>query len=303
MRIEDCLSYPGQYRKLIDMEIWIVHALNGISFSVLLFLLASGLTLIFGLMNIVNLAHGGYYLLGVYIGFEVMKRTGNFLLAMLTGGICIAVIGVLMERFFLRRLHQQPLPQVLLTIGFTLVFGDIALLIWGGVPGFVDKPAAFTGTVYIGESGFSSYRLFVITVGAAIAVLLWWFQERTKVGAMVRAAVNDEEMARSLGINVSLLFILVFAMGAFLAGLCGVIGGPLVGAYPGVDFEVLLLTLVVVIVGGLGSLRGALIGSLVIGMLDNFGKVFFPSLAMFTMFAPMVIILIVKPSGLFGRGD
>ena len=282
------------------MDIWVIHTLNGISFGMLLFLLASGLTLIFGLMDIINLSHGGYYLLGAYIGFSVMRHTGNFLLAILVSAISIVIIGVFMERFFLRSLHQQPLHQVLLTIGFTFVFADIALMIWGGEARFIEKPAALMAPVFIGKRGFPSYRLFVIFIGAAIAGLLWWFQEKTRAGAMVRASVNDEEIARGLGINVPVLFTLVFGLGAFLAGICGVLGGPFVGAYPGADFEILLLTLIVIIVGGVGSLRGALVGGLVIGIIDNFGKVFFPELARFTIYAPMVIILALKPSGLFG---
>jgi branched-chain amino acid transport system permease protein len=266
----------------------------------MLFLLASGLSLIFGLMDIINLAHGAYYLLGAYIGFVVMERTGNFLLAILVSGISIAIIGVLMERLTLRQLHQQPLAQCLLTIGFALVFGDLALVIWGAQPQFIAKPAAFVNPVYIGTSGFPSYRFLVIAVSTAIAALLWWFQKKTRVGAMVRAAVNDEEMARGLGVNVSILFVLVFALGAFLAGLCGVLGGPIIGAGPGVDMDILILTLVVIVVGGVGSLKGALVGSLVVGLLDNFGKVFFPQVSMFTIFVPMVIILVVRPSGIFG---
>jgi len=274
--------------------------LNGISFGMLLFLLATGLTLIFGLMDIVNLSHGGYYLLGVYIGVTVSMYTGSFLLAVLASGLCISIIGVLMERFFLRKLHLQPLAQCLLTIGFTFVFADIALMIWGGEARFIEKPAFLTHPIFIGEIGFPPYRLFVIVIGAVIAGLLWLFQERTRVGALVRAAVDDKEIAGGLGINVPLLFMGVFALGAFLAGVCGALGGPFIGVYLGADFEVLLLALIVIIVGGVGSLKGALVGSLVIGLIDNFGKVFFPELARFTIYAPMVIILAVKPSGLFG---
>ncbi len=282
------------------MEIWIIHILNGISLGMLLFLLASGLTLIFGLMNIVNLSHGGFYLLGAYLAGSVMAHTQSFLLAILAGGLSIAAIGLLMERFFLHRLYKKPLAQVLLTIGFTLVFADITLMIWEGIPQFVDKPAFFMNPVRIGRSGFPSYRLFVIVVGIAVGLLLWLFQERTKVGTRVRAAVNDEEIARALGINVRFLFTVIFTLGAFLAGVSGVMGGPFYGAYPGADFEILLLTVVVIIVGGLGSLRGALVGSLLIGLVDNFGKVFFPQMAMFTIYLPMVVILAWKPSGLFG---
>jgi branched-chain amino acid transport system permease protein len=283
------------------METWIIHILNGVSLGMLLFLLASGLTLIFGLMNIVNLSHGGYYLLGAYIACTVMATTKNFLLAIVAGGLSVSIIGLLMERFFLHRLYKKPLAQVLLTIGFTLVFADTTLMIWGGAPHFVDKPEFCVAPIRIGQSGFPRYRLFVILVGIAVGLLLGLFQEKTRAGAMVRAAVNDEEIARALGINVRFLFTAIFTLGAFLAGLSGVLGGPFLGAYPGADFEILLLTVVVIIVGGLGSLRGALVGSLLIGVVDNFGKVFFPQMAMFTIYVPMVIILALKPSGLFGR--
>lgn len=281
------------------MEIWIIHILNGFSFGMLLFLMASGLTLILGLMRIANLAQGGYYLLGACIGLEVQKRTGNFPLAILAAGMSIAVIGIMMERFFFRKLYNQPLAQVLLTIGFTFVFADTALWIWGGVPLFLEKPMVLMGGVRIGGMIFPLYRFFLIFCGALIAVLLWWIQERTLAGMMVRAAVDDKEMAVGLGINVPLISAVIFAVGAFFAGLAGVLGGPLIGIYPGVDMEILLLALVVIIVGGRGSLVGALVGSLLIGLIDNFGKIFFPEFGLFTVFIPMVVVLAVKPSGLF----
>jgi branched-chain amino acid transport system permease protein len=269
----------------------------------LLFLLASGLTLIFGLMKIVNLAQGAYYLLGAYIGIEVQRHTGSFLLAILAAGMSISIIGVIMERFFIKRLYNQPLPQVLLTIGFTFVIADIALLVWGGEPLFVEKPTALTYGIRIGDIVFPFYRLFVIVVGTLIAALLWLLQEKTRVGMMVRAAVDDEEIATGLGINVGLISLFVFAAGAFLAGFAGVLGGPLIGVYPGAELEILLLTLVVIIIGGRGSLLGALVGSLFIGLIDTFGKVFFPEFALFTVFVSMVVILALKPSGLFISGD
>lgn len=282
------------------METWVIHILNGVSFGMLLFLLASGLTLMYGLMNILNCAHGAYYLLGAYIGLEVMLYTGNFLLAVLAGGLSIAAIGILMQRFILHRLFNQHLAQVLLTIGFAFVFADIAFIIWGGTTYRVPMPRAFMSPLYIGRTGFPLYRVFVIFVGALIAVLLWLFLEKTKTGAIVRAAVDDEEMVQGLGINIPVIFILVFGLGAFLAGMGGVIGGVFISVYPGVDWEILLPTLIVIVVGGVGSLKGALVGSLAIGLIDNFGKVFLPELAMFTIYAPMVIILLLKPSGLFG---
>ena len=284
------------------MTLWAVHTLNGISFGVLLFLLAAGLSLIYGLMKILNLTHGSYYLLGAYVGLTVIRMTGSFVLAVVVATLAVALIGALMERFFLRRFHLQELPQTLLTFGFLFIFADLALWIWGGNPQTLPKPAAFEHSVRVGELVYPSYRLFLIAVGLIVGAALWWFQEGTRVGAMLRAGVDDEEIARGLGINVSLLFTLVFSLGAFLAALGGVLGGPIIGVYPGADFEVLLLAFVVVIVGGLGSLKGALIGGLLVGLLDNFGKAFFPEFALFAMYVPMAIILVLRPTGIFGRG-
>ena len=283
------------------MMFWVIQTLNGISFGMLLFLLASGLSLIYGLMKILNLTHGSFYLLGGYIGLAVVHVTGSLLLAVLVGSLSIALLGALMERFLLRRFHLQELPQTLLTFGFLFIFSDLAIVIWGGNPQTMPKPAMFSESVQFGAFLYPSYRLFIIGFGFAIAGLLWWMQEGTRVGAMLRAGVDDEETARALGINVSLLFTLVFALGAFLAALGGVMGGPIMGVYPGADFEVMLLGFVVVIIGGLGSLKGALAGGLIVGLLDNFGKVFFPEFALFTIFAPMALILAVRPAGLFGR--
>jgi branched-chain amino acid transport system permease protein len=283
------------------MTFWVVQALNGISFGMLLFLLAAGLSLIYGLMKVLNLTHGSFYLLGGYIGLAVVHSTGSFILAVLAGSLAIAVVGVVMERFFLRRFHLQELPQALLTFGFLFIFSDLATVIWGGNPETIPKPAMFQSSVQLGGFYYPSYRLFIIGFGLVVAALLWWLQDGTRIGGMVRASVDDEEVARALGINVSLLFTLVFALGAFLAALGGVMGGPIVGVYPGADFEVLLLGFVVVIIGGLGSLKGALVGGLIVGLLDNFGKVFFPELALFTIFAPMALILAARPAGLFGR--
>lgn len=283
------------------MTFWVIQTLNGISFGMLLFLLASGLSLIYGLMKILNLTHGSFYLLGGYIGLTVVHLTGSLLLAVLAGSLSIALLGALMERFLLRRFHLQELPQTLLTFGFLFIFSDLAIVIWGGNPQTMPKPAMFSESVQIGSFLYPSYRLFIIGFGFAVAGMLWWMQEGTRVGAMLRAGVDDEETARALGINVSLLFTLVFALGAFLAAIGGVMGGPIMGVYPGADFEVMLLGFVVVIIGGLGSLKGALVGGLIVGLLDNFGKVFFPEFALFTIFAPMALILAVRPAGLFGR--
>ncbi len=283
------------------MAFWIVQSLNGISFGMLLFLLAAGLSLVFGLMRIVNLTHGSFYLLGAYIGLTVIGRTGSFLVALVVAPLFVTVLALLMHRFLLRRFHHMELAQVLLTFGLLFIFADLTLWQWGGSSYVLPKPAFLTMSLAMGNIVFPAYRVFVIATGVVVALVLWLVLERTTLGSMVRAGVDDEEMVRGLGINTPRLFTAVFALGAYLAALSGVIGGPFVGAYPGADFEVLLLALVVVIIGGLGSIRGAFVGSLVVGLIDTFGRALAPDLAMFTIFAPMAIILALRPRGLFGR--
>ncbi|MGH7087855.1 MAG: branched-chain amino acid ABC transporter permease [Stellaceae bacterium] len=281
--------------------IWVIHVLNGVAYGMLLFLLAAGLSLIYGLMKILNLTHGSFYLVGGYIGLSVMQATGSFVLALVAAALAIAVVGAALERFFLRRFHLDELPQTLITFGFLFIFADMCLWVWGGDPQMLEQPQIFSGSLPLGNYAYPYYRLFLIVVGLVIAGLLWWFMEHTRLGTMLRAGVDDAEIARALGINVSLLFTLIFALGAGLAGLGGVLAGPVLTLYPGADFDTLLLAFVVVIVGGLGSLRGALAGSLLVGIVDDFGKAFFPQFALFTVFVPMAVILVVRPTGLFGR--
>ena len=282
-------------------EFWITQAFNGLSYGALLFLLASGLSLIFGVMRIVNLAHGSYFMLGGYVGLSVVWRTGSFAAALVAGALAIALIGVGMERLFLRRLPGQTLGQVLMTVGFALMFQDLALLIWGGDPYTIPVPATLQGIVTAGALRFPIYRIFIIVVASLVGAVLWIVLDRTRMGAMIRAAVDDREMAQGVGIHVPVVSLGVFALGAALAALGGVIGGGFLGVYPGADFEVLPYAFVVVIVGGLGSLPGAMVGSLLVGLLDNFGKALFPELSYFTLFAPMALILALRPTGLFGR--
>jgi len=285
----------------VSAEFWITQAFNGISYGALLFLLASGLSLIFGVMRIVNLAHGSYFMLGGYVGLSVVWRTGSFAAALVAGALAIALIGVGMERLFLRRLPGQTLGQVLMTVGFALMFQDLALLVWGGDPYTIPVPATLQGIVTAGALRFPTYRIFIIVVASLVGAVLWIVLDRTRMGAMIRAAVDDREMAQGVGIHVPVVSLGVFALGAALAALGGVIGGGFLGVYPGADFEVLPYAFVVVIVGGLGSLPGAMVGSLLVGLLDNFGKALFPELSYFTLFAPMALILALRPTGLFGR--
>jgi len=285
----------------VTAEFWIAQTFNGLSYGALLFLLASGLSLIFGVMRIVNLAHGSYFMLGGYVGLSVVWRTGSFVAALLAGAVAVGLIGVAMERLFLSRLPGQTLGQVLMTIGFALIFQDLALLIWGGDPYTIPVPPLLSGVVRLDTLSFPIYRIFIVLVAVVVGLLLWLALDRTRTGAMIRAAVDDAEMAQGVGIRVPRLSLGVFALGACLAAFGGVIGGAFLGVYPGADFEVLPYAFVVVIVGGLGSLPGAMVGSLLVGLLDNFGKALFPELSYFTLFAPMALILALRPTGLFGR--
>jgi len=285
----------------VTLEFWVTQTFNGLSYGALLFLLASGLSLIFGVMRVVNLAHGSYFMLGGYVGLSVIWRTGSYVLALVAGALALAVVGIAMERVFLRRLAGQTLGQVLMTIGFALIFQDLALLIWGGDPYSIRPPSLLAGVVTAGPGRFPIYRIFIIVIAVAVGAALWLLLDRTRIGAMIRAAVDDPEMAQGVGIRVPRVSLGVFALGAALAAFGGVVGAGFLGVYPGLDFEILPYAFVVVIVGGLGSLPGAMVGSLLVGLLDNFGKALFPELSYFTLFAPMALILALKPTGLFGR--
>ena len=279
----------------------ITQTLNGLFSAALLFLIAGGLTLVFGVMRIVNIAHGSFYMLGVYIASTVIARTGSLLLGTLAAVVLVAGVGLGVERLFLRRFASQPLPQMMMTMGFALVFRDAAFMIWGGDPFTLPYPAMLAGSVETHDIVFPAYRLFVMLVAALVGVMLWALNEHTLIGAKLRATVDDPEMAAATGINVALLSGGVFAAGAGLAAFGGVMGGPILGGYAGMDLDLLPLAFVVVIIGGMGSLKGALVGSIAVGLIDNFGKALVPELSYFTLFAPMVIMLAIKPTGLYGR--
>jgi branched-chain amino acid transport system permease protein len=285
----------------VDTRFWLIQAFNGISYGALLFLVGSGLSLIFGVMRIVNLAHGSYFLLGGYAALSVIWITGSWALAIPLAALSIAAVGLVMERIFLRRLGFDPLRQVLLTVGFAFLFQQLALDIWGGDNLDIVPPAGLTRTVVVGPLFLPGYRIFMIAVAAAIGVILWLAMEKTRMGAAVRATVDDAQMARGVGIDTSRISMFIFALGAFLAALGGVIGGAFLGVYPGLDFQILPVAFAVVIIGGMGSLTGAAIGALVVGLADNFGKALFPEVSYFTLYAPMALLLAVRPTGLFGR--
>ena len=345
----------------MNTQFWVVQAFNGISYGALLFLVGSGLSLIFGVMRIVNLSHGAYFLWGGYIALSVIHVTGSWALSLPVAALAVAAIGIAMERLFLRSegfeylrnaaiavgigvlvslafsahwphfvgrgwilfitiaalaavvvyfllsrisvvaIENDVLRQVLLTVGFAFLFQQAALDIWGGNNMDIVPPPEFTRSIVLGGVYLPLYRVFMIVTAVAIGIVLWLVMEKTRMGAAVRATVDDAQMARGVGIDTNRISMFIFALGAFLAALGGVIGGAFLGIYPGLDFEMLPLAFAVVIIGGMGSLGGAAIGALAVGLADNFGKALFPEISSFTLYAPMVLILAIKPTGLFGR--
>ncbi len=283
------------------MSFWLVQSLNSLALGGLFFLLSAGFSLIFGLMRITNLTHGAYFMLGAYVGLSVLRAHGGFILAVAAGGAAVLVLGGLVERLILRRLSGRPLSQVLVTLGIAFIISDTCLLVWTGDPIPLPVPALLRGSVRGGGVAFPLYRIAVAFIAIAMAAALWLLMDRTRLGAMVRAGVDDMQMARGLGIPVSRLFTAVFCLGSALAGMGGVLGGPMLSVYPGLDTDMLPLALVVVILGGVGSLPGAIVGSFAIGFVYTFGQALLPDLAYVVLFVPMVVVLAVRPRGLFGR--
>jgi branched-chain amino acid transport system permease protein len=271
----------------------------------LLFLLSAGFSLIFGLMRIPNLTHGSLFMLGAYVGATfVVGLLGfqlNFWLAAILATLAVAAVGALAERLLLRRLPGDQLAQVLVTLGLSFMAADFCLMVWGGDPLNIATPGGLGGFVRFGVMVFPAYRLAIIVIAIVVAVGLWLLLDRTRLGAMIRAGVDDPDMARVVGIRVSQLFTVVFALGAGLAAFAGIIGGPILSVYPGLDQDMLPLALVVVILGGSGSLLGSFVGSIIVGFIYNFGQALLPELAYFVLFMPMLLVLLLRPQGLFGR--
>jgi len=285
------------------MQGFIEQTLNGVTYAGLLFLVGSGFTLIFGLMRIVNLAHGGTYLLGGYVGYSTLLATKSLWLALAAGAVSMAVFGFALERGLLQRLRGYPMAELLLTMGIAFILGDVALAVWGGDPRAIRMPGILDQSSRLGPLIYPNSRLFILGVAVIVAILLWYLMGRTRVGAIIRAGVDDREMVSAMGININRVFTGVFILGAILAGLAGVLGGSFLTLAPGADSDILTFAIVVVIVGGLGSLPGAVVGSLVVGLIDNYAKAYFSDVAYFSLFAPMVLILLMRPQGLLGRNQ
>jgi len=247
-------------------------------------------------------AHGAYYLLGGYIGLTIAERTGSFALAILGGGAGIVALGYLIDRFLIRQTGENHLAQVLLTVGIAFVIGDVALAIWGGDSLKVPAPAFLRGAMELpGGLVYPTYRFVLILFGVLVGGVLWVLYRKTQLGAVVRAGVDDREQVSATGINVDRLFVLVSALASFLAGMAGVVGGAFLTLYPGAEWEILVVALVVVIVGGLGSLEGAMLGALIVGLLDAYGRWLLPEFSYFVLFGPMAVLLLVRPRGIFGK--
>jgi branched-chain amino acid transport system permease protein len=283
------------------MSLWLLLATNSITLGGLLFLLSAGFSLIFGLMRIPNLMHGSFFMLGAYLGTTFLARGLNFWAAALLSAGAMVVLGGLIERFLLRRLAGQELAQVLLTLGLSFIIADLCLMIWTGDPIQPPTPPDLRGAVNALGVFFPIYRLAIVAIAVVIAIALWVMIDWTRLGAMIRAGVDDAPIARVVGIKVSQLFTLIFCLGAGIAAFGGVVGAPYLSVYPGLDAEMLPLALIVVILGGTGSLLGALVGSFLIGFLYNFGQAMFPDLAYVILFLPMLLVLVLRPQGLFGR--
>jgi branched-chain amino acid transport system permease protein len=275
--------------------------LNGLTFAALLFIVASGFTLIFGLLRIVNLAHGALYLLGGYAGYFAASQTGSFLAGIVAAMACVAVTGLVLDQGLLRFVRGYELRQVLLTLGVAFIINDMLLVIFGGDTFTVPAPEALRGAVRFAGLFYPKYRLFVLFLGILIFILLWLLLNKTRLGALIRAGVDDPEIIQAMGINIHRIFLLTFMLGAALAGLGGVVGGAFLTLYPSADAEILVFSLAVVIIGGRGSLEGAAVGALMVGMLNSIGQVMFPEFAYFVIFGPMAAILAFRPLGLFGK--
>ena len=283
------------------MSFWLLHTLNGLAFGGLLFLLSAGFSLIFGLMRIPNLAHGALFMLGAYVGAAALQVGAGFWGGALAAGLAAALVGGVMERYLLRRLGANENAQVLATIGVSFIVADAMVAIWGGDPRTIPAPDYLRATVELAGVSFPLYRLAVVAIACLVAALLWLAIDRTRIGAVLRAGVDDPQMVRGVGIPILRLFTLVFSFGAALAGVGGLLAGPILSAYPGLDIDMLPLALIVVIFGGIGSILGAVVASFFIGIVYTFTRVLVPDLSYVLLFVPMVIVLVVRPRGLFGR--
>ena len=287
----------------MDWLFLVIQTLNGIQYGLLLFLIASGLTLVFGIMGIINLAHGSFYMIGAYLAFSFTQWTGSLPVAILLGIPVTLLLGLLIEKCFIVHLYKRDhLQQVLLTFGLILIFNEMQLIIWGGDPNGVPVPPALSGSIPISDTlNYPVYRIFLSLVCLVIAGLLALVIQKTRIGMRIRAGFSNREMVESLGVNVRLLYAIVFSVGVTLAGVAGMLAAPVETVYPGMGEQILIVSFVVVVIGGIGSVKGAFLGALAIGLVDVYGQVYLPETASVAVYALMAAVLLWRPAGLFGR--
>ncbi|WP_407542543.1 branched-chain amino acid ABC transporter permease (plasmid) [Deinococcus radiomollis] len=283
------------------MQLVLFQLVNSLSFGMLLFLLSAGFSLIFGVAKVANLAHGAFYVISAYLGLSITQLSGNFWLGVIGATAVGAALGVLLDRFLLSRLHGQELRQVLLTLGLAFVLSDSIRFIWGSGVRSVSPPAPFDGPVSIGGLFFPSYPFVVIVLGALVFGVMRFVLRRTLAGARIRAVTADPQMSSTLGLSVRGISALTFAAGIGLAAFAGAVGSPQLALTPNLDSSLTLFALIVVVIGGLGSIEGAFLASLLVGIVNGFGAVYFPALAQITIFALMILVIAVRPQGLLGR--
>ncbi|MDX5403734.1 MAG: branched-chain amino acid ABC transporter permease [Rhodobacterales bacterium] len=282
-----------------DLGFWTLQALNALQLSMLLFLLSIGLTVIFGLMHFVNLAHGSLYALGAYFAAS-LAAAGGFWMAFLLAPLAVAGVGTLLYAGLIQRMRKSgPMAQVLVTFGLIFVLLDLIRILWGDLPLAIEVPALLEGRLAFLGVEYPTYRVFIIALGLAILAVLAFVLGRTQIGAMIRAGVDNDAMAACLGINVERLFFIVFCVGCALAGLAGAVAAPLLSVTPDMGLQILIPTLIVIVIGGLGSLKGAVAGSLIFGFVQTFGAVFAPQLASVLIYALLAAVLVIRPAGLF----
>ncbi|MCF8103915.1 MAG: branched-chain amino acid ABC transporter permease [Desulfohalobiaceae bacterium] len=292
---------------MLELSTLFIQVLNGLTFAMFLYLIASGLTLILGVIDVVNFAHGSLYMLGAFFMYSLINEIGlNFYLALLLAPIGVGLIGILLERFLLRHVYKGGhILQLLLTYGLVLVFGDAVRMKWSGhgqeFVKSVSTPELLDGTFYFLGQAFPVYYMFVICSGFIVAAFLWWFLEKSPWGSIIRASATNRNMVGALGINVNIIYSLIFGFGSFLAGIGGVLASPVRAAYPGMGVEVVVQCFIVVIIGGFGSVQGAFIAALLIGQLEVFGIMFFEELSMVFVYVLLLVVILFKPSGLFGK--
>jgi branched-chain amino acid transport system permease protein len=284
---------------LLEPQFWAEQVLNSLQFSMLLFLLAIGLSVVFGLMDYLNLSHGTIYMFAAYVAFSIAQLGGSFWAALALAPLVAAAVGLLLYFLLLKRAERGGhLTQVLLTVGVIYMGTDLIRIAYGDLPKGVSQPEVLSGVIDLFGILYPSYRLFIIGLGLLVMVALYFALERTRLGALVRAGVDDRATAETLGIDIAKVFALVFGIGTYLAGVAGVVAAPVFSVYPGMDVSIIILVLIVVVVGGLGSLRGVIVGSLLIGFADTFGKILLPQFAMMMIYLVMALVLIFRPSGL-----